>query len=81
MPPQVLNYAAIRYLRERCAGYTSAAMLKRFRKAIYMIAGDLSGMHCVVPGDVKEASRPEHKLMLDIMILGLMVSRAWSEDI
>lgn len=49
---------------------------------IDVIAGDLSGMRSgVVPDDVKEANRAEHKRMLDAQILGLMVSRAGVEGI
>ncbi|SHL71243.1 hypothetical protein SAMN05444414_1315 [Roseovarius marisflavi] len=42
-----------------------------------VIADDLTAMRSgVVPDDVKTASREEHKRMLDMQLLGLMVSRA-----
>lgn len=47
-----------------------------------VVASDLSYMRSgVVPEDVKEANRAEHKRMLDSMILGLMVSRASVEGV
>ena len=43
---------------------------------------DLSGMRSgVVPEGAKEANRAEHKRMLDMQILGLLVSRAAAERI
>lgn len=47
-----------------------------------VIADDLTAMRSgVVPDDVKTASREEHKRMLDMQLLGLMVSRAAAEGI